>query len=46
MNKIKSKLTKLAREVIKIYIGETDTWNQIKEILYKYFGGLDSESRL
>lgn len=46
MNKIKSKLIHKAREVIKIYIGETDTWNQIKEILYKHFGGLDSESRL
>lgn len=46
MNKIKSKLIHKAREVIKIYIGETDTWNQIKEILYKHFGGLDSECRL
>src|ERR1700744_3320539 len=46
MNKIKSKLVKKAREVIKIYIGETDTWIQIKEILYKHFGGLDSEPRL
>lgn len=46
MNKVKSKLVQKAREVIKIYVGETDTWNQIKEILYKHFGGLDSESRL
>lgn len=46
MNKIKSKLIHKAREVMKIYCGETDTWNKIKEILYKHFGGLDSESRL
>lgn len=46
MNKVKSKLVHKAREVIKIYIGETDTWNQIKEILYAHFGGLDSEPRL
>lgn len=46
VNKIKAKLTGNAREVIKIYSGETERWEQIKQVLFQHFGGLDSEHRL